>query len=108
MPADNNIIFASIEIIGVILGCIGIYIGLTKGRHVVQMTGGGVVAVTVKYLLIATELYLIGFIIKALNAFFDIEVVEFISSIVMLGLGICFFILFWELADHMEKFKEYT
>lgn len=96
------------EIIGVVLGLIGLYIGLTKGWNTIKLTGGGVVGVTVKYLLIATALFLVGFSFRAFSFLAEFEFASIIGSIVMFGMGVCFFIIFWELAKHMDKLKSFT
>jgi hypothetical protein len=101
-------ILGSLEVIGVILGFIGLYVGFTKGWETIKLTGGGVVGVTVKYLLLATALFLIGFSFRAFSFLAEMEIATAIGSIIMFGEGVCFFIIFWELSKHMDRLKSFT
>ena len=107
MAFESQWFVGAFEVIGVIMGLIGLFIGMTKGRQALKLTGGGVVAITVKYLLIATVLFVTGFAFKAFGFLADFEFAAVIGSIIMFGEGICFFIIFWELAKHMEQLKTY-
>ena len=96
------------ELIGVMLGGVGLYFGLTKGWQTIKSTGGGIVGTTVKYLLLATILFLIGFSFRAFSFLADMEFASAIGSIIMFGEGVCFFIIFLELAKYMDQIKSFT
>jgi hypothetical protein len=101
-------LFGVLELVGVALGLVGLYVGVTKGRDAIKFTGGGVVGITVKYLLIATALFIIGFSFKAFSFLADMEFASVIGSVIMFGEGVCFFLIFKELAHHMEQLKSFT
>ena len=94
--------------IGVVLGLIALYLGLTKGRAAIKLTGGGVVGVTATYLLLATGLFIIGFSFRAFSFLAEMEFASAIGSIIMFGTGLCFFKIFWELSKHMDQLKSFT
>lgn len=108
MGFESQTLLGTLETIGVILGLIGLYFGLTKGWKTIKATGGGVVGVTVKYLILATALFLIGFAFNAFSFLADMEFASAIGSIIMFGEGLCFFVIFWELAKYMDKLKNFT
>lgn len=108
MSFEYHNIVAVFQIIGVCFGFVGLFIGLTKGRHASKMTGGGIVAITVKYLLIATAFFLIGFLFNAVSFLAEAELAAIIGAIVMFGEGLCFFVIFWELSKYMDKLKTYV
>lgn len=108
MAFESLSFLGTLETVGVILGLIGLYVGITKGWKLIQFTGGGVVGVTVKYLLLATALFVIGFSFRAFSFLAEMEFASAIGSIIMFGEGICFFIIFWELARHMDQLKSFT
>ena len=101
-------ILGVLELIGVFLGGIGLYYGITKGWETIKTTGGGIVGTTVKYLLIATILFLIGFWFRAISFFAEMEIATAFGSIIMFGEGVCFFIIFKELANYMDQLKSFT
>jgi hypothetical protein len=101
-------LLGSLELIGVILGLIGLYYGITKGMPALKSTGGGIVGTTVKYLLLATILFLIGFSFRAFSFLADMELATAVGSVIMFGEGVCFFIIFMELSKYMDQLKSFT
>jgi len=101
-------LLGTLELIGVILGLIGLYIGLTKGLNLIKSSGGGMVGTTVKYILLATILFVIGFSFRAFSFLANMEFATAIGSIIMFGEGVCFFIIFMELSKYMESLKNFT
>ena len=101
----QQILFALMELVGVGLAIIGVIMGTIKGRHALKLTGGGIIEHTVTYLLIAAYLYLIQYGVRFVGHMLEEQWIESIGTIVLFGTGICFFMLFKKIGEHMKQLE---
>jgi hypothetical protein len=107
--ADLSIIVLSIlELLGVICALFAIMMGLTKGREALKLTGGGMVEVTVTYLLIACGLYLASYGLRFIGAVGESWIFNAAGAIIAFGMGFCFFMIFKKVIDHLEQLKKFS
>ncbi len=99
-------IYALLELIGVMLAVYGFSLGIIKGWKAVKVTGGGVIEVTVTYLLLATGLYLLAFLLRFIGEMIGDVALKTISAVIMFGEGVCFFVIFWVLGKHIENLEK--
>jgi len=104
----QTFILVCLELIGIVLALVGVILGTIKGKHAIRLTGGGIIETTVTYLLVAAYLYLISFAIRFWGSLLEEAWISAIGSIVMFGMGICFFMIFWRLGEHMKHLEELT
>ncbi len=105
MDDIQTVFFAFLQLIGVGLAVFGIIIGSILGRHAIKLTGGGLVEVTVTYLLIAAYLYLLQYTLRFIGYLLSDNWINILGSIVLFGTGICFFQIFWHLGEHMKRLE---
>jgi hypothetical protein len=91
---------------GVICALIAVIMGLTKGREALKLTGGGMVEVTVTYLLIASFFYLASFGLRFVGNIGNNWFFEAAGAIVAFGLGFCILIIFHKIIEHLEQLKK--
>ena len=84
-----------------------VIIGLTKGRKALKLTGGGIVEVTVRYVLIASILYLTSYGLRFIGSVGDSWWVNAAGAIIAFGMGFCFLMIFKKITEHLEKLKEF-
>jgi len=104
----QTFILICLEIIGIVLALIGVIVGTIKGRHAIKLTGGGIIETSTTYLLIAAYLYLISFALRFWVSLIGETWIRVMGSIVMFGMGICFFMMFWRLGEYMKHLEELT
>jgi hypothetical protein len=102
------IILSILELLGIICALIAVLMGLTKGRQALKLTGGGIVEVTVTYLLIASVLYLLSFGMRFVGSLIDIWAFNAAGAIIAFGMGFCFFMIFKKVIEHLEQLRKFT
>ena len=108
MSEATDLVLTFLKLSGVVLASAGVFLALTKGREALKFTGGGIIGKVMKYITAATIIYLVAFIIDATAVFEDSGLSEAISTIILFGLGVCFFAILWEIIEHLEEFKKFT
>jgi hypothetical protein len=101
-----NLTLSILELLGVICAFIAVIMGLTKGRKAIKLTGGGMVEVTVTYLLIASFLYLASFMLRFIGNISDSWIFNAAGAVIAFGLGFCFLLIFTKIIGHLEQIKE--
>lgn len=96
-----------LKLSGVVLAGAGVFLALTKGRKALSFTGGGVIGKVTRYIMAASIIYLCFFIVDAASDYLG-SGVEALSTIILFGLGVCFFAVLWEIIEHLEEFKKYV
>lgn len=104
----STIVLSTLEMLGVICALFAILMGLTKGREALRLTGGGVVEVTVTYLLIASGLYLASYGMRFIGVVGNSWIFNAAGAIIAFGMGFCFFMIFKKVIDHLEQLKKYS
>jgi hypothetical protein len=103
-----SIILSVLELFGVFCALFAVFMGLTKGREALKLTGGGMVEVTVTYLLIASVLYLFSYGLRFIGAVGDSWIFNAAGAITAFGLGFCFFMIFKKVVEHLEHLKKFS
>ena len=103
-----NIVLEFLKLSGIVLASAGVILALTKGRKALAFTGGGVLGKVMLYIMIATVIYLIAFVLDATGELLGSDLVEALNTIALFGLGVCFFSILWEIIEHLEEFKKFT
>ena len=103
-----NIVLEFLKLSGIVLASAGVILALTKGRKALAFTGGGVLGKVMLYIMIASVIYLIAFVLDALGELLGSSLVEAFNTIALFGLGVCFFSIMWEIIEHLEEFKKFT
>jgi hypothetical protein len=101
-----NLTLSILELLGMICAFLVVIMGLTKGRKAIKLTGGGIVEVTVTYLMIASFLYLGSFSLRFIGNVSDSWLFNAAGAIIAFGLGFCFLIIFTKIIEHLEQLKE--
>jgi hypothetical protein len=104
----TNIIISVLELFGVFCALFAVAMALTKGREALKLTGGGMVEVTVTYLLIASVLYLVSYGLRFIGAIGNSWIFNAAGAIIAFGLGFCFFMIFSKVIEHLEQLKQYS
>ncbi|UCH88018.1 MAG: hypothetical protein JSV49_07030 [Thermoplasmata archaeon] len=94
-----------LEFLGVICALIVIFMGLTKGRKALKLTGGGIIEVTITFLLIASFLYLASFGLRFIGNVNDAWYFNAAGAAIAFGEGLCFLIIFQKTIENLEKLK---
>ena len=97
-----------LEFLGVICALIAVFMGLTKGREALRLTGGGMVEVTVTYLLIASVLYLASYGLRFIGNVGESWLFIAAGAIIAFGEGFCFFMIFQKVVGHLEHLKRFS
>ena len=100
-----TLILSILELLGIACALLAVIMGVTKGRKAVKFTGGGIVEVTVTYLLVASILYLSSYGMRFVGSLIEAWVFNAAGAIIAFGMGFCFFMIFRKLVDHLEKLK---
>lgn len=104
----TTIVLSVLELLGVFCAIFAVAMGLTKGREALRLTGGGIVEVTVTYLLIASILYLFSYGLRFIGALGDSWLFNAAGAIIAFGMGFCFFMIFKKVIEHLEQLKKYS
>ncbi len=104
----TTIIISILELLGVVCALIAVIMGLTKGRQALKLTGGGMVEVTVTYLLIASVLYLLSFGLRFIGSIVGSWIFQAAGAIIAFFMGFCFFMIFQKIIKHLEQLKKFT
>ncbi|UCE36674.1 MAG: hypothetical protein JSW00_14320 [Thermoplasmata archaeon] len=102
------VVISILELLGVFCALFAVMMGLTKGREALKLTGGGMVEVTVTYLLIASVLYLVSYGLRFIGAIGDSWLFNAAGAIIAFGLGFCFFMIFKKVIEHLEQLKKFS
>ena len=103
-----TLVLSILELLGVFCAIFAVFMGLTKGRIALKLTGGGMVEVTVTYLLIASVLYLLSYGLRFIGALGDSFFFNAAGAIIAFGLGFCFFMIFQKVIGHLERLKSFS
>jgi hypothetical protein len=103
-----TLVLSILELLRVCCALIAVFMGLTKGRKALKLTGGGMVEVTVTYLLIASSLYLISYGMRFIGVLGDSFFFNAAGAIMAFGMGFCFFMIFKKVVDYLEQLKKYS
>ena len=101
-----NLVLSILELLGVLCALLAVIMGLTKGRKALKLTGGGLVEVTVTYLLIASFLYLASYGLRFIGNVGDSWMFNAAGAIIAFGEGFCFLIIFQKIIEHLEQLKK--
>jgi hypothetical protein len=102
----NSYILATLELAGIVCALGAVIMGLTKGREALKLTGGGIVEVTVTYLLIASILYLGSYGLRFIGSVGNSWFFNAAGAIMAFGMGFCFLIIFKKTIDYIEDLKK--
>ncbi len=103
-----SIVISILELLGVVCALFAVFMGVTKGREALKLTGGGMVEVTVTYLLIASVLYLASFGLRFIGSVGDAWLFNAAGAVIAFGMGFCFFMIFKKVIDHLERLKKFS
>lgn len=103
-----TLVLSILELLGVFCALFAVIMGLTKGREALKLTGGGMVEVTVTYLLIASILYLVSYGMRFIGAVGDSWLFNAAGAIIAFGMGFCFFMIFKRVVDYLEQLKKFS
>ena len=106
--ALEMLILSIFELIGVICALLAVVMGVTKGRQAIMLTGGGLVEVTVTYLLMASVFYLAGFGMRFVGALADSMILQAVGAVLFFGMGFCFFMIFKKVIEHLEQLRQFS
>ena len=95
-----------LELLGVISALLAVIMGLTKGRRALKITGGGIVEVTITYLLIASILYLTSYGLRFIGSAGESWLFSAAGAIIAFGMGFCFLMIFQKIIDHLENLQK--
>jgi len=95
-----------LELLGVVCALLAVIMGLTKGREALKLTGGGIVEVTITYLLIASILYLASFGMRFIGWLGNSWFFNAAGAIIAFGMGFCFLVIFQKIITYLEDLKE--
>lgn len=101
-----TLVLSVLELLGVICALLAVIMGLTKGRKALKLTGGGIVEVTVTYLLIASILYLVSYGLRFIGSAGNSWFFNAAGAIIAFGMGFCFLIIFQKIINHLEHLKK--
>ena len=101
-----TLVLSVLELLGVICALLAVVMGFTKGRKALKLTGGGIVEVTVTYLLIASILYLVSYGLRFIGSAGNSWFFNAAGAIIAFGMGFCFLIIFQKIIDHLEHLKK--
>lgn len=104
----QTLVLSILELLGVFCAIFAVFMGLTKGKEALKLTGGGMVEVTVTYLLIASVLYLVSFGLRFIGAIGEFWLFNAAGAIIAFGMGFCFFMIFKKVIDHLEQLKKFS
>ncbi len=104
----SNLVLSVLELLGIFCALVAVNMGLTKGRQAIKLTGGGLVEVTVTYLLIASILYLASYGMRFIGAIGDSWMFNAAGAVIAFGEGFCFFMIFKKVIDHLETLKKFS
>ncbi len=102
-----EVVLGFLKLAGIVLAAAGVILALTKGRKALSFTGGGIIGKVMLYTMVATIIYLIAFILDATSVVWG-DFFDALKTIVLFGLGVCFFAVLWEIIEHLEDFKKYV
>lgn len=97
-----------LEFLGIICALFAVIMGLTKGREALKLTGGGMVEVTVTFLLIASLLYLASYGLRFIGSLGDSWLFNAAGAVIAFGEGFCFFMIFKKVIEHLEELKKFA
>ena len=101
-----SLVLSILELLGVVCALLAVIMGFTKGREALKLTGGGIVEVTITYLLIASILYLVSYSLRFIGSVGDSWLFNAAGAIIAFGMGFCFLIIFTKITDHLEHLKK--
>ncbi len=102
-----TLVLSILEFLGIICALLAVIMGLTKGRRALKLTGGGMVEVTVTFLLIASILYLASYGLRFIGSLGESWFFNAAGAIIAFGEGFCFLIIFHKIIEHLEKLKKF-
>jgi hypothetical protein len=103
-----TIVLSVLELLGVFCALIAVFVGVTKGRWALKLSGGGLVEVTVTYVLIASIFYLMSYGLRFIGSLYDAWIFVAAGAIIAFGQGFCFFIIFKNIVGHLEVLKKFS
>lgn len=103
-----SIVLSILELLGVICAIFAVMMGLTKGRKALKLSGGGVIEVTVTYVLTASILYLTSYSMRFIGAIGDVWFFTAIGAVIAFGEGLCFFMIFKKAVEFLDQLKRYS
>ena len=101
-----SLVLSIFELLGVICALTAVIMGLTKGRRALKLTGGGMVEVTVTYVLIASILYLASYGLRFIGSLADSWFFNAAGAVIAFGMGFCFLMIFEKIIAHLEKLQK--
>jgi hypothetical protein len=101
-----SLVLSILELLGVLCAVLAVLMGVTKGRKALKLTGGGIVEVTITYLLLASVLYLASYGLRFIGSAIDSWMFNAAGAIIAFGMGFCFLIIFQKIIDHLEQLKK--
>jgi hypothetical protein len=102
-----SLVLSVLELLGVICALLAVIMGLTKGRKALKLTGGGIVEVTVTYVLIASILYLASYGLRFIGSVGDSWFFNAAGAVIAFGMGFCFLMIFEKIIEHLEHLKKF-
>jgi hypothetical protein len=101
-----SLVLSVLELLGVICALLAVIMGLTKGRRALKLSGGGIVEVTITYLLIASILYLASYGLRFIGSTGVSWLFNAAGAVIAFGMGFCFLMIFQKITDHLENLKK--
>ena len=101
-----GLVLSVLELLGVLCALFAVIMGLTKGRRALELTGGGIVEVTITYLLIASILYLTSYGLRFIGSVGDAWLFNAAGAIIAFGMGFCFLMIFEKIINYLEDLKK--
>lgn len=103
-----TLVISILELLGVFCALFAVLMGMTKGRKALKLSGGGIVEVTVTYVLIASILYLTSYGLRFAGSIGDVWVFTAAGAIIAFGEGFCFFMIFKKAVEFLDQLKRYS
>jgi hypothetical protein len=104
----STTVLSVFELLGIFCALVAVIMGLTKGKQAIRLTGGGLVEVTVTYLLIASVLYLASYGMRFIGAVGDAWIFNAAGAVIAFGEGFCFFMIFKKVVEHLEALNKFS
>ena len=93
-----SLVLSILELLGVVCALLAVIMGFTKGREALKLTGGGIVEVTITYL--------VSYSLRFIGSVGDSWLFNAAGAIIAFGMGFCFLIIFTKITDHLEHLKK--
>jgi hypothetical protein len=103
-----TVVISILELAGVFCALFAVIVGFTKGRWALKISGGGMVEVTITYILIASIFYLMSYGLRFIGAISDAWIFNAAGAIIAFGQGFCFFMIFKVTLGHLEVLKAFS